>query len=90
MHLDFTAAATNLFNRVNFNRVSDQFDINGVGTPGCPFCVTTADGPLNLLTGPYTGLHGVKPTSRSQITSPLFYSGADLPRQIQLGLILNF
>ena len=49
-----------------------------------------ADGSVNLLTGPYTVLHGVKPTNRGQITSPLFYSGADLPRQIQLGLILNF
>ncbi len=88
VHLDFTATATNLFNRVNFNRVSDLFDIAG-GIPANGI-VQTADGPLNLLTGPYTGLHGVKPTSPSQITQPLFFSGADLPRQIQLGLILNF
>jgi hypothetical protein len=90
VHLDFTATATNLFNRVNFNRVSDQFDLNGIGIPGCATCVQTADGPLNLVTGPYTGLHGVKPTNPKQITTPLFFSSADLPRQIQLGLILNF
>lgn len=90
VHLDFTATATNLFNRVNFNRVSDLFDINGVGVGSCALCVQTADGILNLGTGPFTGLHGVKPTSPGQITNPLFYSGADLPRQIQLGLILNF
>jgi Carboxypeptidase regulatory-like domain/TonB-dependent Receptor Plug Domain len=88
VHLDFTATATNLFNRVNFNHVSDLFDIGG-GIPANGI-VQTADGPVNLLKGPYTGLHGVKPTSPNQITQPLFYSGADLPRQIQLGLILNF
>src|SRR5579864_8691489 len=86
--LETSVAGTNIFNRVNFNRVSDLFDIaGGIPTNGI---VQTADGPLNLLTGPYTGLHGVKPTSPGQVTQPLFFSGADLPRQIQFGLKLAF
>jgi hypothetical protein len=88
--LETSATGTNIFNRINFNHVSDQFDIGGIGITGCPTCVQTANGPLNLLTGPFTGLHGVKPTSASQITQPLFFSGADLPRQIQFGLRLAF
>ena len=98
LRMDVSATGTNIFNRVNFNRVSDLFDIAGgipAASPTCPVntcagIVQTADGPVNLLTGPYTGLHGVKPTSPGQITQPLFYSGADLPRQIQFGLKLVF
>ena len=85
--LDLIATGTNIFNKVNFNRVSDLFDINGIPGNGI---VQTARGPLNLFTGPYSGLHGVRPTSASQITQPLFYSSADLPRQIQFGLRLAF
>jgi hypothetical protein len=85
--VDLIAEGTNIFNRVNFNRVSDQFDINGIPANGI---VNTARGPLNLFTGPYTGLKGVVPTSAGQITQPLFYSSADLPRQIQFGLRLGF
>lgn len=90
VRLDVSVTGTNIFNRVNFNRVSDEFDINGIGLPGCPTCVQTASGQLNLVTGPFTGLHGVKPTNPNQITSPLFFSSADLPRQIQFGLKLAF
>jgi hypothetical protein len=85
--VDLIAEGTNIFNRVNFNRVSDQFDINGIPASGI---VNTARGPLNLFTGPYTGLKGVVPTSAGQITQPLFYSSADLPRQVQFGLRLAF
>ncbi|HEY6970203.1 MAG TPA: hypothetical protein VJA94_13435, partial [Candidatus Angelobacter sp.] len=85
--LNFIATGTNIFNRTNFNRVSDQFDIGGIGPGGV---VQTANGPVNLITGPFTGLHGVKPTSPSQITQPLFFSSADLPRQLQFGLKLVF
>jgi len=45
---------------------------------------------LNLLTGPFTGLKGMKPTSASQLTDPLFFSQADVPRQVQFGLRLAF
>jgi len=78
---------TNIFNRVNFNKVNDVFDIGGFPTNGI---VATAMGPVNLLTGPYTGLHGVVPTNPLQINQPLFYSSADQPRQIQFGLKLGF
>jgi hypothetical protein len=47
-------------------------------------------GPINLFSGPFTGLHAVKPTSPSQITEPLSYSSADLPRQIQFGMKFVF
>ncbi|HWX55995.1 MAG TPA: carboxypeptidase regulatory-like domain-containing protein [Verrucomicrobiae bacterium] len=87
VHVDLSATGTNIFNRTNFDRVSDQFDINGIGPSGV---VQTANGPLNLFTGPYTGLHGVKPTSPGQVTQPLFFSQADVPRQIQFGLKLVF
>jgi hypothetical protein len=87
VRVEFSATGTNIFNRVNFTKVSDQFDINGIPPNGI---VQTADGPLNLLTGPYTGLHGVKPTSPGQVTQPLFFSAADVARQIQFGLKLAF
>jgi hypothetical protein len=85
--VNLSAIGTNLFNRVNFDRVSDEFDIDGIGPNGV---VQTADGPVNLITGPFTGLHGVKPTNPSQITQPLFYSAANLPRQLQFALKLVF
>ncbi len=40
--------------------------------------------------GPFTGLHGIKPTSPLQVGNPLVYSSADLPRQMQFGLRLVF
>lgn len=84
--LNFVAIGTNIFNRVNFDKVSDVFDINGLGNG----VVQTALGQVNLFGGNLSGLHGVKPTSPGQATQPLFYSSADLPRQIQLGLRLVF
>jgi hypothetical protein len=80
--VETSITGTNIFNRVNFDRVSDLFD-NGepLATTGLPF------DPLN---GPFKGLHGVKPTSPNQITQPLSFSSADLPRQIQFGLRLVF
>jgi hypothetical protein len=97
VHVDLSITGTNMFNRTNFTKVSDQFDINGIPTvsPTCPVntcagIVKTADGPLNLFTGPYTGLHGVKPTNPNQITQPLFFSAAAPARQLQFGMKLVF
>jgi hypothetical protein len=87
VRLNLIAQATNLLNRINFNHVNDAFDVNGIGATGT---VQTANGPLNLITGPFTGLKGVKPTSASQLTTPLFYSQADVPRQVQFGLRFAF
>ncbi|HEY6252404.1 MAG TPA: hypothetical protein VI685_20810, partial [Candidatus Angelobacter sp.] len=87
--LNLSATGTNLFNRVNFNKVSDEFDINGLPANGV---VQTADGPVNLFGGNLNALHlhGVQPTSAAQATQPLFFSSADLPRQLQFGLKLVF
>ncbi|MBZ5523365.1 MAG: carboxypeptidase regulatory-like domain-containing protein [Acidobacteriia bacterium] len=87
VRLNLIVQATNLLNRTNFNHINDAFDINGIPANGV---VQTADGPLNLITGPFTGLHGKVPTDPSQLTQPLFYSKADSPRQVQFGLRLAF
>jgi len=87
VRLSMIVQGTNLLNHVNFNRVNDVFDINGIPANGI---VQTARGPLNLLTGPFTGLHGVVPTNTGQLNTPLFYSSADVPRQFQFGLKLGF
>jgi hypothetical protein len=85
LRLDMIAQGTNLFNRVNFNKVSDVFDIGGFPT------ATLANGQtLNLITGPYTGLHGVAPKALSDIQKPLSYSSADQARRVQFGLKLAF
>jgi hypothetical protein len=86
LKLDFIGIGTNIFNRVNFNKVSDVFDLNGLGNG----VVQTALGPVNLFSGNLSGLHGVKPTNSSQAVQPLFYSSADLPRQLQFGLKFVF
>jgi hypothetical protein len=78
VHLDVIVQGTNLTNHTNFNHVNDVFD-----SPA-------GSGPVNLLTGPFTGLHGMVPTNQQQLTQPLFYSSADVPRQIQFGLKLAF
>lgn len=87
VRLNLVVQGTNLFNHVNFNHVNDVFDLNGLPANGI---VQTARGPVNLLTGPFTGLKGVRPSNTTQLTQPLFYSSADLPRQIQFGLKLAF
>jgi hypothetical protein len=82
VHVDLSVTGTNIFNRINFTKVSDVFD------NGLPLATT---GQLfNPLTGPFTGLHGVKPTSPGMITQPLAFSAADTARQLQFGLKLVF
>ncbi len=85
LKLDLMVEGANIFNRINFNKVADVFDINGFTNT-----VQTARGPLNLLTGPFTGLKGIVPTSQDQITNPLSFAHADLARRIQLGVKLSF
>jgi hypothetical protein len=87
VRLNLIVQAINLLNHVNFNHVNDVFDLNGIPANGI---VQTARGPVNLITGPFTGLKGMKPTSASQLTDPLFFSQADVPRQVQFGLRLAF
>ncbi len=85
VRMDLIVEGTNIFNRTNFNKVSDLFDVGGLGTVNLANKQT-----LNLLTGPYTGLHGVKPKTASDVQTPLSFAHADLPRQIQFGLKLAF
>jgi hypothetical protein len=87
VHLNLIVQAVNILNHVNFNHVNDVFDLSGFPSNGI---VQTARGPVNLVTGPFTGLSGVKPTSASQLTNPLFFSQADIPRQVQFGLRVAF
>ena len=56
VRLNLIAQAVNILNHVNFNHVNDAFDVNGIPANGI---VQTARGPLNLITGPFTGLKGV-------------------------------
>lgn len=77
---------TNIFNRINFDKVSDVFDINGFSS-----AVKLANGQtLDLFNGPFTGLHGVRPTNINQVQTPLSFAAAGTPRQIQFGLRLAF
>jgi len=82
LHVDLIATGTNIFNRVNFTKVSDVFD-NGLplATTGLPF---------DKINGPFTGLHGVKPTSPGMINQPLAFAAAAAARQLQFGLRLSF
>jgi len=86
IRLNVIVQGTNLLNHVNFNHVNDIFDVNGLA----PTVTLPTGQTLNLLTGPYTGLHGVRPTNASQLSQPLFFSQADFPRQVQFGLKLAF
>ena len=79
--VDLIAEGTNIFNHVNFNKVSDVFD-NGLSLAGGQT--------LNLVTGPFTGLHGVAPKTVSDVEHPLSFASADLPRRIQFGLKIAF
>jgi hypothetical protein len=84
--MDLIAEGTNIFNRVNFNKVADLFDVRGFSN-----AVPLANGQtLNLFTGPYSGLKGVRPTSLAAVQTPLSFQSADLPRRVQFGLRLAF
>ncbi len=40
--------------------------------------------------GPFSGLQGVRPQSTNDLSNPLVFTHADIPRQIQFGLKLGF
>jgi hypothetical protein len=94
LRIDLIAEGTNILNRVNFNKVWDQFPSPYPATgfdPNINPVVTFANGSsVNLLTGPYN-LKGFKPTSSSQLAgTPLAFVGADNARQVQFGLRFAF
>jgi hypothetical protein len=84
VRVDISGEGTNITNRINFNKVWDQFDPNNL-TP------TFGNGTTaNLLTGPYN-FKGFVPTSPSQLQqTPLAFIGVDNPRRIQFGLRVAF
>jgi hypothetical protein len=84
VRVDLIAVGTNILNRVNFNKVWDQFPavqslkISDTGTT------------LNLASGPFN-LKGFKPVSPDQLQGhPLAFIGADNPRRVQFGLRVVF
>jgi len=96
VRVDLIADGTNILNRVNFNKVWDEFSspypANGfAGAPTADPVVHFDNGSsMNLLTGPFN-LKGFKPTSFNQLSGhPLAFVGADTPRQIQFGLKIVF
>ncbi len=101
LKLDLVAEGTNILNKVNFNKVWDQF-LSPYPTAGCldpatgkcdasKGVVTFANGSTaNLLTGPYN-LKPFKPTSNKQLQGvPLAFVGADNPRRLQFALKVVF
>jgi outer membrane receptor protein involved in Fe transport len=92
--VNLIAEGVNILNRVNFNKVWDDFTNPYPATgfdPTVNPVVTFANGStVNVLTGPYN-LKGFKPTNFSQLSGiPLAFIGADTPRQIQFGLQVTF
>jgi hypothetical protein len=88
VRFDLIVEGTNLLNRVNFNRVKDDFPaINGT--------FTLANGAtLNLANGPYK-VTGFKPRSIADLSAPgAFVPGRgdflDVPRQVQFALKVAF
>jgi hypothetical protein len=83
LKVNMIVEGTNILNRVNFNAVNQNF-------PNVAGPVTLANGQVvNLLTGPYN-VTGFKPTTLQDLSSPLSYVSADLPREFQFGLKLLF
>jgi len=94
LRIDLIAEGTNILNRVNFNKVWDQFLSPYTATgfdPNINPVVTFANGSsVNMLTGPYN-LKPFKPTNANQLAgTPLAFVGADSARQVQFGLRFSF
>ena len=108
LRLDFSVQFQNLLNRENFNNISNNIvcaataaQPNGCAPISAASTIATlADGQtVNLATGPFSPIHGVKPTNAAQFGLPGYFSpgigglyGPNnyVPRQIQFGLRLAF
>ena len=89
LRLDLIVEGTNLLNRVNFNRVKDDFPAIPTG-----LFMLANGATLDLAHGPYV-VKGFKPTSLAQLSAPgAFIAGRgdflDVPRQVQFALKLAF
>ena len=87
------AQSTNILNRVNFAAVQNIFPNTATTDPVTGLTnsalVQTPRGTVDLLNGPYN-LRGFRPASAADLTSPLAFRSAGLPRQISFGLQLSF
>jgi hypothetical protein len=81
LRLELIAQGTNLLNHTNFSSVNNLFPNT--------FAVPTPEGTVDLLNGPYR-FKGFVPNSAAQLTTPLAFRSANLPRQISFGLQLAF
>jgi hypothetical protein len=93
MRLDVIAQATNLLNHTNFSAVNNIFPNTAVVDPVTGLTtsaeVSTPEGIVNLLNGPYR-FKGFVPTSADQLAGPLAFRSANPPRQLSLGLQFAF
>ena len=93
LKLEVIAQATNLLNHTNFSAVNNIFPNTAVVDPSTGLTqsavVTTPEGRVDLLNGPYR-YHGFVPNSASQLSTPLAFASAYPPRQVSLALQLSF
>ena len=108
LRLDFSVQFQNLLNRENFNNISNNIACAATAAQpneclpisAASTIATLAGGQMvNLATGPFSGIHGVKPTNAAQFGLPGYFSpgigglyGPNnyIPRQVQFGLRLVF
>jgi len=95
MRLDVIAQANDILNHTNFSSVNNIFPNTyqpaGSVYPGSPASaiVPTGEGNVDLLNGPYR-YAGFAPRSASDLSTPLSFRSANLPRQISFGLRFGF
>ena len=90
--LQAVAQASNVLNHTNFTSVQNIFPdtstTNAAGlTNSAP--VPTPEGTVDLLNGPFN-YKGFRPNGPAQLTDPLAFKTAGIPRQISFGLELAF
>ncbi len=92
VHLEAIAQAANVLNHTNFTSVQNIFPdtatTNAAGLTNSAL-VPTPEGTVDLLNGPYN-YKGFRPNGPSQLTDPLAFKTAGIPRQISFGLELSF
>ena len=95
MRFDVIVQATDILNHTNFSSVNNIFPNTyqpaGSVAPGSPASaiVPTAEGNVDLLNGPYR-YAGYAPRTASDLSTPLSFRSANLPRQISFGLRFGF
>jgi hypothetical protein len=109
LRLDFSIQFQNILNRENFNNIANNVTCAftaAAPTTCSPVSAASTIAPLaggqtvNLATGPFSAIHGVKPTSSTQFNEPGYFAPGILssallntnyvPRQVQFGLRLVF